>query len=328
MAIFVSSNYPRRAPILFVCETSTVAVKPQHPHVGPNGMVYLPYLHSWNEATSSLVAAFDALLAVFQQKPFVYARPPAGSVPPASSAAMMQSVGGQMHLMQTQAAGYPPIPLSMASNVSGYAAANQPPPFQQQQHYPGYGYPPPPPPQANPGAWPNNLAVSGYGQPAPVGGIAGRSQQAYTSHAPPNPYTEPPQHPLAVRPPVPGPPPAAAPPVPAAMTSPPPPPPSASVNELNTGVQSLSLGPSSSAAATDEPPDEFVDNFFMCEIMQDPVFADDGYTYERASIVEWLQKHDTSPATGGKLESKRVVPNHALRGRIIAWKEARGLPTH
>ena len=79
--------------------------------------------------------------------------------------------------------------------------------------------------------------------------------------------------------------------------------------------------------------------------------------YERAYIVEWLQKHDTSPATGdncggvcrcdarhqrymllmftlirlrdavplfavifvdafdvgGKLESKRVVPNHALR---------------
>ncbi len=81
-----------------------VAIKPQHPHVGPNGMVYLPYaisvtfysieptfcvisfevvglicnlhtsnsyLHSWNES-SNLVACLDALLAVFMQRPFVY----------------------------------------------------------------------------------------------------------------------------------------------------------------------------------------------------------------------------------------------------------------
>ena len=43
MTIYVPNGYPQRAPIMFVLETSAVAIKPQHPHVGPNGMVYLPY---------------------------------------------------------------------------------------------------------------------------------------------------------------------------------------------------------------------------------------------------------------------------------------------
>ncbi len=61
---------------MFVMETSDVAIKPQHPHVGPNGMVYLPYLHSWASSSSTLCDCIDELIAQFQQKPFVYARPP------------------------------------------------------------------------------------------------------------------------------------------------------------------------------------------------------------------------------------------------------------
>ena len=76
MSILVPFSYPQRPPYLFVLETSAVAIKPQHPPVGPNGMVYLPYLHSWAPSTSTLCGCIDELMVQFQQKPFVYARPP------------------------------------------------------------------------------------------------------------------------------------------------------------------------------------------------------------------------------------------------------------
>jgi hypothetical protein len=40
-----------------------------------------------------------------------------------------------------------------------------------------------------------------------------------------------------------------------------------------------------------EPPDEFFDNVFDCLVMEDPVFAMDGFTYERHSIEQWLQSN-------------------------------------
>lgn len=182
MAIFVSSNYIQRAPILFVLETSSVAIKPQHPHVGPNGMVYLPYLHQWND-TSNLVQCLGALLAVFEQKPFVYARPPPGG---AGAVAMLQSVGGQAHLMQTQA-----VP-----QVMGYSQ-------QQQQQHLAAGYPAQSAAQAGFGY---QSAVAGYAAPSyangypplPAAAAAARSQQVYSSQAPPNPYTQSPLPPQPV----------------------------------------------------------------------------------------------------------------------------------
>jgi len=57
------------------------------------------------------------------------------------------------------------------------------------------------------------------------------------------------------------------------------------------------------------------------EIMRDPVFtANDGQTFERATIEQWLQTHDTSPLHGGRLEDTRLVPNIALRKSIEEWR--------
>jgi len=39
----------------------------------------------------------------------------------------------------------------------------------------------------------------------------------------------------------------------------------------------------------------------------------DGFTYERTAIIEWLRTNDTSPSTGAKLESKRLIPNVTVR---------------
>ena len=66
---------------------------------------------------------------------------------------------------------------------------------------------------------------------------------------------------------------------------------------------------------------------FVCPIMhngqpmQDPVFASDGYTYERSAIAEWLGRNTKSPLTGLELEDKRLVPNHHLKSMIEQWRE-------
>eukprot|EP01025_Chloroclados_australasicus_P032834 TRINITY_DN33361_c0_g1_i1.p1 TRINITY_DN33361_c0_g1~~TRINITY_DN33361_c0_g1_i1.p1 ORF type:complete len:540 (+),score=76.32 TRINITY_DN33361_c0_g1_i1:64-1683(+) len=64
---------------------------------------------------------------------------------------------------------------------------------------------------------------------------------------------------------------------------------------------------------------------FICpitqDVMTDPVFASDGYTYEREAIQGWFKKSNTSPMTNMELESKALVPNHTLRGELMEWKQ-------
>jgi len=59
---------------------------------------------------------------------------------------------------------------------------------------------------------------------------------------------------------------------------------------------------------------------FICpitqEVMFDPVFTEDGNTYEREAITEWLDAADTSPLTNEKLDSKSLTPNLAIRKMI------------
>ena len=38
--------------------------------------------------------------------------------------------------------------------------------------------------------------------------------------------------------------------------------------------------------------------------------------YERSAIEQWLETHNTSPATGAELESRQLIPCHALRSLI------------
>ena len=82
-----------------------------------------------------------------------------------------------------------------------------------------------------------------------------------------------------------------------------------SLDEENTNPQILQpksgskdepinlLSPSPKKATRKETPE--TPNGLKCgitqELMFDPVMAEDGMTYERAAIVEWLKNHDTSP---------------------------------
>jgi len=65
---------------------------------------------------------------------------------------------------------------------------------------------------------------------------------------------------------------------------------------------------------------------FMCpityEIMNDPVIAADGHTYERSSVQSWFAKGNMrSPKTGADMTTTTMFPNHSLRSRIMEWRE-------
>ncbi|CAE7760269.1 PUB51 [Symbiodinium sp. CCMP2456] len=52
------------------------------------------------------------------------------------------------------------------------------------------------------------------------------------------------------------------------------------------------------------------------DLMEDPVVASDGTSYERRAIEHWLQSHRTSPLTNLPLASDDLIPNNALRSVI------------
>jgi len=57
------------------------------------------------------------------------------------------------------------------------------------------------------------------------------------------------------------------------------------------------------------------------DIMEDPVIAADGYSYERKNIENWIFENDSSPMTDEPLKHKDLVSNHQLRGQIQSWIE-------
>ncbi|XP_076936554.1 U-box domain-containing protein 33-like isoform X1 [Bidens hawaiensis] len=64
--------------------------------------------------------------------------------------------------------------------------------------------------------------------------------------------------------------------------------------------------------------------YFICpifqEVMQDPVVAADGFTYEAEALKGWLDGgHNTSPMTNLELANSNLVPNRALRSAIQEW---------
>ncbi|CAG9460257.1 unnamed protein product [Pedinophyceae sp. YPF-701] len=99
-------------------------------------------------------------------------------------------------------------------------------------------------------------------------------------------------------------------------------PPSAAVRDgEGTGAQR-------NEGATAAAPPRFgtdVERWFECpitaEVMNDPVTAADGQTYERSAIEAWLRTSRVSPLTGARMPHRNLVPNHQLRSMIIEWRE-------
>lgn len=88
-------------------------------------------------------------------------------------------------------------------------------------------------------------------------------------------------------------------------------------------LHASAIAPSASAILTKD--NDNIPHLFICPIsqmvMQDPVIAKDGYTYDRDHITTWFQKNATSPLTNEIIE-KSLIPNHSLKSEIRQWEES------
>ena len=76
------------------------------------------------------------------------------------------------------------------------------------------------------------------------------------------------------------------------------------------------------APTTLAPPGEYTYPI-SCELMVDPAgrHRHRPELYERECIVNWLRTKQTDPSSNAKLPNKKLVPNFALWGAIVQWKE-------
>ena len=63
---------------------------------------------------------------------------------------------------------------------------------------------------------------------------------------------------------------------------------------------------------------------FICsithEIMKDPVIDNEGNSYDKDAIINWLQHNNTSPITRNYLHHSHLKPNRALADAIEVFK--------
>jgi hypothetical protein len=69
-------------------------------------------------------------------------------------------------------------------------------------------------------------------------------------------------------------------------------------------------------------PDEYLCPI-TCEVMEDPVIAEDGQTYEREAIATWVAGHGTSPMTRQRM-ANTLIPNRAIKASIERWQQESG----
>uniref|UniRef100_A0A6B2LRJ2 U-box domain-containing protein n=1 Tax=Arcella intermedia TaxID=1963864 RepID=A0A6B2LRJ2_9EUKA len=64
---------------------------------------------------------------------------------------------------------------------------------------------------------------------------------------------------------------------------------------------------------------------FICpitqQIMEDPVIAVDGHSYEREAIIQWIKQRPDSPISRVPLSIEQLKPNNELKAQIMAWKK-------
>lgn len=73
-----------------------------------------------------------------------------------------------------------------------------------------------------------------------------------------------------------------------------------------------------------QPPPEFVCPISM-DLMREPVLCEDGHTYERSVILQWLATNPTSPTTRQPMSPANIRPNYALKAAIERWAQARSV---
>lgn len=104
--------------------------------------------------------------------------------------------------------------------------------------------------------------------------------------------------------------------------------------ELTTAMQDLELSPPPAAPqiSFEDFLAEGAPTIFFCPIslclLRDPVVAMDSHTYEKSSIVDWIEKCKakgnplTSPSTGCDMEPG-FVPNQYAKSQVLEWIDKR-----
>jgi ESCRT-I complex subunit TSG101 len=90
--MYLPAGYPQRPPVAYVrLANSNMYLKENHRHVGPDGKIYLPYLHEWKPPTHNLIELVVAMSSVFSADPPVFTRTSNNNNP---SGASIASGGG------------------------------------------------------------------------------------------------------------------------------------------------------------------------------------------------------------------------------------------
>lgn len=154
VCIWLMDKHPQAAPLCFVKPTADMSIKVSK-YVDHNGKVYLPYLHEWDQRTSTLQQLIQCMIAAFGELPPVFSKPRNETRPPYPvNSFMPQPAGYPYPAVSTPPTGFPnvtpyptpsnlpypsfgsPYPGSVTSNGIPFSPSN-PTPFKPTTGYPG-----------------------------------------------------------------------------------------------------------------------------------------------------------------------------------------------
>jgi len=130
--IYIPPGYPIRPPVSFVRLAENMYLKESHPHVGSDGMVYLPYTHEWNPRTHSIIEMIVAMSSVFSADPPVFTRaapPPSPSPPPPAYSSYVSSSNNNSSSSTTSIS----TATATATGNGGRITSNDPDRYMQEQ---------------------------------------------------------------------------------------------------------------------------------------------------------------------------------------------------
>jgi len=168
VVVWLTESYPFGPPSVYVTPTADMVIKPRHKHVDSQGVVYLPYISSWNANTCNIISMVEVIIVVFSQDPPVRSTPPGHARPPVSSYPYAQPY---QHKQSNSGNGY--AGPQNAPNAS-YLGNNYPPSGNLNNSYPNY------PTYNNPGT------VTTPVQPSVAGSFGSVLPQGYGSYPPGN----------------------------------------------------------------------------------------------------------------------------------------------
>jgi hypothetical protein len=68
-------------------------------------------------------------------------------------------------------------------------------------------------------------------------------------------------------------------------------------------------------------PEEYLICPITLKLFNEPVLAEDGYTYEREAITRWINQHGTSPRTKKPLRLNQLTPDDTIKNSVETFRQ-------